>query len=416
MLKMEEWLLIRDLYSQGLNISEISERTGYDRKTVRKYLQLKTLPEPQKCPPRKSKLDPYKPYLLEKINENHYTAARLFREIQKMGFDGGETIVKDFVRKVRPKQGVPAVLRYETKPGVQAQVDWGELGTVEVDGKIKKLFCFSMILGYSRMRYVECTLSIDTSTLIQCHLNAFQYFGGCTQEILYDNMKQVVIKRAMKSSDSEWNSQYEDFFKHYGFIPRLCRPYRPQTKGKIENTIGYVKRDLFLGREFSSLESLNNQALEWLKRVNSSIHGTTHEVPLERFKQEKENLNLLDQVPRYKVVKIETRKISRDCYISYLGNKYSVPYRFAGRTVELQIFEGKFEVYVDYEKICEHEILPGNCRVARKKEHFKGLLCEILNENSKCKKSPYILLKFSDLEVEERSLDVYETFSDGGLE
>jgi len=114
MLKMEEWLLIRDLYSQGLNISEISERTGYDRKTVRKYLQLKTLPEPQKRPPRPSKLDPYKPYLLEKINENHYTAARLFREIQKMGFDGGETIVKDFVRKVRPKQGVPAVLRYET--------------------------------------------------------------------------------------------------------------------------------------------------------------------------------------------------------------------------------------------------------------------------------------------------------------
>ncbi|AKB57047.1 IS21 family transposase [Methanosarcina barkeri] len=416
MLKMEEWLLIRDLYSQGLNISEISERTGYDRKTVRKYLQLKTLPEPQKRPPRPSKLDLYKPYLLEKINEKHYTAARLFREIQKMGFDGGETIVKDFVRKVRPKQGVPAVLRYETKPGVQAQVDWGELGTVEVDGKLKKLFCFSMILGYSRMRYVECTLSIDTFTLIQCHLNAFQYFGGCTQEILYDNMKQVVIKRAMKSSDSEWNSQYEDFFKHYGFIPRLCRPYRPQTKGKIENTIGFVKRDFFLGREFSSLESLNNQALEWLNRVNSSIHGTTHEIPLERFKKEKEKLNLLNQVPRYKVVKTETRKISRDCYISYLGNKYSVPYKFAGRTAKLQIFEGKFEVYVDYEKVCEHEILPGNCRVARKKEHFKGLLSEVLNENSKCKKSPHILLKFSGLEVEKRSLDVYETFSDGGLE
>lgn len=220
----------------------------------------------------------------------------------------------------------------------------------------------------------------------------------------------------MKVSDSEWNSQYEDFFKCFGFIPRLCRPYRPQTKGKIENTIGYVKRDFFLGREFSSLESLNNQSLEWLKRVNSSIHGTTHEIPLERFKKEKEKLNLLNQVPRYKVVKTETRKISRDCYISYLGNKYSVPYKFAGRTAKLQIFEGKFEVYVDYEKICEHEILPGNCRVARKKEHFKGLLSEILNENSKCKKSPHILLKFSGLEVEKRFLNVYETFSDGGLE
>src|SRR5665647_2049993 len=238
MLKMEEWLLIRDLYSQGFSISKIARQTGYARETVRKYLNKKTAPEPQKRPGRKSKLDLYKPYILEKLNEGPYTASRLYREIKEMGFDGGKTIVKDFVREVRPKQGVPAILRYETKPGVQAQVDWGELGTIEVDGKLKKLFCFNMILGYSRMRYVEFTLSIDTPTLIQCHLNAFEYFGGFTQEILYDNMKQVVIKRALKASDSEWNSQFEDFFKYYGFISRLCRPYRPQTKGKIENTVG----------------------------------------------------------------------------------------------------------------------------------------------------------------------------------
>jgi transposase len=414
MLKMEEWLLIRDLYSQGFSISKIARQTGYARETVRKYLNKKTAPEPQKRPGRKSKLDPYKPYILEKLNEGPYTASRLYREIKEMGFDGGKTIVKDFVREVRPKQGVTAILRYETKPGVQAQVDWGELGTIEVDGKFKKLFCFNMILGYSRMRYVEFTLSIDTSTLIQCHLNAFEYFGGFTQEILYDNMKQVVIKRALKSSDSEWNSQFEDFFKCFGFIPRLCRPYRPQTKGKIENTVGYVKRDFFLGRRFTYLENLNGQVHKWLKRVNSTVHGTTYQIPLERFKEE--NLSPWDQVPPYKVVHKETRKVSKDCYISFLGNKYSVPYRFAGRTAELQIFEGKLEVYVDYEKVCEHEILPGNCRVSRKKEHFQGLLSEILKENSKFKKDLQIPLKLSGLEVEKRSLDVYETFSEGGLE
>ncbi|AGF98036.1 Mobile element protein [Methanosarcina mazei Tuc01] len=126
-------------------------------------------------------------------------------------------------------------------------------------------------------------------------------------------------------------------------------------------------------------------------------------------------LNALRQVPPYKVVHKETRKVSRDCYISFLGNKYSVPYRFAGRTAELQIFEGKFEVYVDYEKICEHEILPGNCRVSRKKEHFQGLLSEILKENSKCKKASQIPLKFSGPEVEKRSLDVYETMKSAGF-
>ena len=411
MLKMEEWLLIRDLYSQGLSISEISDRTGYDRKTVRKYINKKTTLEPQKRPTRSSKLDPYKPYLLEKLNESPYTAARLFREIKEMGFDGGETIVKDFVRKVRPKLGVPAVLRYETKPGVQSQVDWGELGTIEVDGKLKKLFCFSMVLGYSRMRYVEFTLSIDTPTLIQSHLNAFLYFGGRTQEILYDNMKQVVIKRASKSSDSEWNSLFEDFFKHYGFIPRLCRPYRPQTKGKIENTIGYIKRDFFLGVEFNSLENLNSQVFRWLKRVNSSVHGTTHEIPLERLKEE--NLILLDQVPPYKVIRIEIRKISSDCYISYLGNKYSAPYKFAGRTAELHISDGRFQVYVDNELICEHEILSGNNRVIRIKEHFQGLLSEILKQNSVCRNTSKPL-KFSSPQVEKRSLEVYEAFSQGG--
>jgi len=413
MLKEEELFLIRELSSQNLSISEISRQTGFDRKTVRKYLKMKTLPGPQKRPGRKSKLDLFKPYILEKLKEGPYTAARLYREIKEMGFDGGKTIVKDFIKEVRPKQGVPAVLRYETKPGIQAQVDWGELGTIEVDGKLKKLFCFNMILGYSRMRCVEFTLSMDTPTLIQCHLNAFEYFGGCTQEILYDNMKQVVIKRALKVSDSEWNSQYEDFFKYYGFIPRLCRPYRPQTKGKIENTVGYVKRDFFLGRRFTSLEDLNAQVHKWLERVNSTVHGTTYQIPLERFKEE--NLNPLGQVPPYKVVHKETRKVSRDCYISLLGNKYSVPYRFAGRTAELQIFEGKLEVYIDHDKVCEHEILAGNCRTSRKKEHFQGLLSEVLKENSKCKRNPQILLKFSGPEVEKRPLDVYEAFSEEGF-
>ena len=205
--------------------------------------------------------------------------------------------------------------------------------------------------------------------------------------------------------------QFEDFFKYYGFIPRLCRPYRPQTKGKIESTIGYIKRDFVLGVKSNSLENLNGQALEWLKRVNSTVHGTTHEIPLERFKEE--NLILLDQVPPYKIVKLETRKVSRDCYVSYLGNKYSIPYKFAERIAELHIFDGKFQVYIDNEGVCEHEILPGNCRVIRKKEHFQGLLSEIQKQNSVCQNTSKILMKFSDPEVEKRSLEVYEAFSRG---
>jgi len=282
---------------------------------------------------------------------------------------------------------------------VQAQVDWSEFGRVEIDDKNPKLYCFNMVLGYSRMRYIEYTLSIDVYTLIQCHLNAFRYFGGYTKEILYDNMKQIVINRALKSSDSDWNNKYEDFFRHYGFIPRLCRPYRAQTKGKIENNVGYVRRDFFLGGRFSSLADMNSQTLTWLSRVNSDVHGTTHEIPLERLKSE--GLKPIDGVPEYIVIREEARKISRDCFISYLGNFYSVPYRFAGREATLQIISGKFKVIVGGEQVCDHEILAGSGRMSRVKEHFKGLLSEIQKENKAAmNKSGQSILKFETVEVE----------------
>jgi len=326
--------MIRDLHAQGLSIKAISKKTGFDRKTVRKYLNITSIPKSKKRNKKESKLDEYKEYITTKLHEGPYTASRLYREIQEMGFTGKYTIVKDFVRKTRPEPRIPAVLRYETKPGVQSQVDWSEFGRVEIDGENKKLYCFNMILGYSRMRYIEFTLSIDATTLIKCHLNAFRYFGGYTDEILYDNIKQVVIYRALKSSESTWHTKFEDFYKYYGFVPRLCRPYRPQTKGKIENTIAYVRRDFFLGRDFSSLANLNTQATEWLKRVNSNVHGTTHEIPIERLKMEE--LRQIDTTPEYFSIREDTRKITRDCYISYLGNKYSVPYYFAGREATLQ--------------------------------------------------------------------------------
>jgi transposase len=411
MLKMEEWLMIRDLYAQGLSIKAISKKTGFDRKTVRKYLQSCTVPEMKKRTKKGSKLDDYKDYITTKLNEGPYTASRLYREIQEMGFTGKYTIVKDFVRKVRPEYGIPAVLRYETKPGVQSQVDWSEFGNVEIDGKTKKLYCFNMILGYSRMRYIEFTLSIDVTTLIRCHLNAFQYFRGCTDEILYDNMKQVVIHRALKSPDSAWHNKFEDFFKYCGFIPRLCRPYRPQTKGKIENTIGFVRRDFFLGGDFASLSDLNHQALDWLNRVNSTVHGTTHEIPLERLKLE--NLKPVETIPNYFIIHEEIRKISSDCYISYLGNKYSVPYQYAGREATLQILDNKFSVSVGGNKICKHELLAGNNRVSKNKEHFKGLLGDILKQNVAAMNKSQLILKFSEPDVEKRSLLAYEALMEG---
>lgn len=240
------------------------------------------------------------------------------------------------------------------------------------------------------------------------HFNTLEVFP---KEILYDNMKQVVIKRALKSSDSKWNAKFEDFFKHFGFIPRLCHPRRAQTKGKIENTVGYVKRDFFLGGDFSSLQDMNLQVMPWLNRVNSSVDGTTHEIPFERLKIE--GLQPIHEVPSYLLIQEKTRKISRDCFISYLGNKYSVPYQYAGREATLQILDGTFWVIVGGKQICEHQILPGSGRVLRNKEHFKGLLSEILKENKACMKKSHSVLTFSRVDMEKCSLSVYEEYAGG---
>ena len=168
----------------------------------------------QKRSRKPSKLDAHREYIIDRLKEFPLSASRIYREIQERGFTGIYTIVKDFVHKVRPKIGVPAIYRYETKPGVQAQVDWAECGYIDIDGEKRRLYCFTMVLGYSRMRYAEFTLRIDVYTLIQCHINAFGYFGGYPQELLYDNITQIVKKRAPKSSDSTWNSHFQDFFEH----------------------------------------------------------------------------------------------------------------------------------------------------------------------------------------------------------
>ena len=409
MLKMEEFLVIRDLINQGLNKSEIARRTGYDRKTIRKYASAKTVPKPEPRAPKPSKLDSYKEYIQNRLSEYPLSAARIHREIQEQGFTGGYTIVKEYVRKIRPAGGTPAVLRYETKPGVQAQVDWGECNRIEVDGQPRRLYCFSMILGYSRMRYMEFTLATDVYTLIQCHLNAFEHFGGYTSEILYDNIKQVILKRAMKPKEHTWNPKFEDFFAYYGFIPRLCKPYCPQTKGKIENAIGYMKRDFLLGGAFSSLDDMNHQLRQWLIRVNGSVHGTTREIPVERLKSE--NLKTLISIAPYVVRREEVRKVTRDGYVSYQGNRYSVPFHHAGQSVLLEIQGDRMSVRLGSEYLCSHVIVPGRSRVVRVKEHFKGLLSLAMKCNSQCKRTTKNLFRIIGPEVERCPLSVYDRFS-----
>ena len=173
-------------------------------------------------------------------------------------------------------------------PGKQGQMDWGFL-----EDHVEEAVLFSMIWGYSRIRYLELLTDMSTNALIRCHQNAFRLFGGYPEEILYDNMKQKVIKRLLKQEGSALNRQFEDFTGFYGFKPILCRPYRGQTKGEVERSVQFVRDNFIVGIKYNSLSDLNGRALAWCNKVNGKVHATTSEIPFERLK--KEGLNPLSR-------------------------------------------------------------------------------------------------------------------------
>jgi hypothetical protein len=265
-----------------------------------------------------------------------------------------------------------ATVRFETVPGLQGQVDWAyfEEYQVKENGSMKKLYCFLMILGYSRMRYIEFVTDMTTSTLIRCHINAFRYFGGYPEEMLYDNMKQVVIKRLLRQADSTLNSQFEDFAGFYWFKPILCRPYRGQTKGKIERTVSYVRDNFMTGIEYTSLEDLNMQAHKWCEKVNNKVHGTTNELPKRRLSRE----NLSPLLREYMIDRTKVRKVGKDCLISYGGSFYSIPSEYAGKHVVLVVLENTLAAYYEGKKVALHMINEQKKSMNVSKHHYQKLL------------------------------------------
>ena len=345
---------IRNDKLKGMSYTEIARKYHIDPRTAKKYAESDTRPEYTLTEPKASKLDNYKQQMDVWLEEAPYSAVRIYEKMLEQGYGGKYSIVKQYVRCKKMDLDEKATVRFETIPGLQGQMDWAyfEDHAVTEEGKVKKLYCFLLVLGYSRMRYIEFVTDMTTNTLIRCHANAFRYLGGYPEEILYDNMKQVVIKRLLKQEDSELNRQFEDFAGFYGFKPILCRPYRGQTKGKVERTVSYVRDNFMVGVKYDSLDDLNGQALAWCNKVNGKVHGTTNEIPFERLK--KENLSPLKR--EYIIDKINLRRVQKDCLISYGGNQYSVPSEYTGRDVAVVGLDNMLAVYHEGKQIAMHRL------------------------------------------------------------
>ena len=368
MITLEDWVMIKHMHKQGVPKTRIASELGLDPKTVSKAINEDKTPD-GKRQSRGSILDPYKDYIRQRLDKYDLTGTRLLREIGERGYTGSYTIVKDYVRQVKGAKPKPAFVRFETDPGEQAQVDWSRFGWTEFDGKRMKLWCFSMVLGYSRTLYMEFTHSQNLVSLGQAHMNAFRYFGGVTDSILYDNMTTVVLSREGKKI--HWNPQFMDFASYYGFVPRLCLPRRKETKGKVERPYSYIRSSFFVGSEFSSLTDLNEKGMNWLGNVaNTRVHSTTQEIPFDRLNDE--NLNPLRDGD-YVLEHSEMRKSHKDCYISFEGNRYSVPYQYSCRDLAVKLKGEDLRIFYGDELIATHRMSYQRGQMITNADHFKGI-------------------------------------------
>ncbi len=374
MLALEERFMIREMYRKGVSISEIARRTGRDRKTIRQAVSAPDLSPPRLPRQVKScKIDPYAPYLEQRMAEGVLNARKLYGEILAQGYPGKESKVREFVHDRRPEKEPVGSIRFETAPGEQGQVDWGYFGFITHHGQVMRLYAFIMTLGWSRACYVRFTISSDTTWFIRCHLHAFAYLGGVPKRLLYDNLKSVVENRDAQGK-VHWNPRFLDFADVAGFSPQACQPYRPQTKGKVENGVKYVRGNFWPGLHFQNLEDLNNQVLAWLNTTaNQRIHGTTREVPFTRLRAE--GLQDASKAFTYDTSIMTTRRSSKDCVISYEGNLYSVPAAYARKTLSVKITEAG-EVVICSEmgqELARHRILLGKQERSVQAEHYRGL-------------------------------------------
>lgn len=352
MISYETFCKIQDLHRhQGLTVAQIARALGLDPKTVGKWVKAKRY-RPRASSRRRSKLDPFKPRVVRLLETHPYSATQVFQRLREEGFSGGFSIVKDYVRKVRPVRK-PAFLTLSFEPGECAQVDWGEYGFVNVGSTRRKLSFFVMVLCYSRLMYLEFTVSQTLEHFLSCHQNAFHYFGGGVKKVMVDNLKTAVLRRLVGEAPV-FNARYLDFSRHYGFDIVACNVGKGNEKGRVENGVGYVKKNFLNGLDIPDFSAVNPAARHWLASIaNVRLHGETHEKPCDRFQTERPALSPLPAMP-YDVGVVQPVRASNRFRVTLDTNRYSVPSEYASTRLILKAYPDRILVYHQDKLIAQH--------------------------------------------------------------
>ena len=363
---------ILDLHRSGLSQREIARKLGISRNTVKKYIE-----NPESCIKdtdaceRQSILDPYEGAIKAWLDEDeYYKSTWIYDRLVNQGYTGSYETVKRKVGKLKKNKQKIAYMRFETEPGHQAQVDFGEFQIDLPDGSVKKLYLFSMILGYSRKIYTEFIEQCDMPSFLDCHIHAFDYFKGVPDQILYDRMKNVYI--AKLAGKHKFNATLIGFALHYGFTPQVAPAYAAWVKGKVERPYTFIREGFWRGYGYVNTARANKDLWSWILKKDERVHGTTHEKISVRFEREQPHLTSIPYQAFDTSYRIY-RKVYKDCTVHFESNRYVLPHPLVGKQVILRMKNDQLRIFENHHLVVVYDIPQTKGNLVQKKRFYEAL-------------------------------------------
>ena len=377
MLMAEEVGAMMRLHELGWGIKRIARELGTSKNTVRRYLKAGGYVG-YRQPERSKTLDGMEQWLKEEFFRHRGNADVLRQRLEaEQGLKVSLRTVERAVRRHREElvREQQATVRFETRPGKQLQVDFGTKRVQIGQEMVKQPLCV-LTLGYSRRIYVTARISEKRVEWLRAIEGAFEHFGGVPEEILLDNAKALVDEHDLSAGVVRFNREFEAFCRHWAVMPRACAPYRARTKGKDERSIQYVKGNALGGRAFESFSALESHLGWWMSQVaDVRVHGTTGQQPIERYRlAEQQALRPLGGRSPFHVERELVRRVQSDCCVEVDTNHYSVPWRFIGRRVRVELFGGQVRILLGQQELARHAQSSGRRQWIIDQRHLEGVV------------------------------------------
>ena len=372
MISVEAWTTIRYLKAQGYGTRSIAREVGVARNTVRHALRSQGPPRYQRPGRSNPKLEPFKDAVLVMLTKERFIGSRILKELRKKGYDGSQAAFYRFLSKIKAEQGkTRACMRYETPPGQQGQFDWSPY-TVPISDRLTRVVVFRLILGYSRWRCHFASLDASQASTFEGIEHALWKFGGAPKELLVDNARAFVLNA--HPARFQWNPRFLELCGHYGIKPVACRVGNPRAKGKVERPFYHLEQHFIKGHSFESFEHFCQELERFDEEINSQVHQTTQERPIDRLQWEKEHLTPL---PSGRLIGSREllRHVSWDSLVPFEGSRYSVPSDYAGKDVWIRTSQGRYLQIYDQQGnlIWQHTLSQKKGATVLVEEHYARL-------------------------------------------